>query len=187
MCFRLKVPGVKSFRYFAKASATILTLSLCALSQLPDAPSESKRLTLPPPGNSQQVPIVGPMEKHQVPPDAIYDSKTQQWEAIDRRPLFTKPFIAAHLAMLAADVYDMEMTHQGLAHHKCVEKNVAFASDRHPSRGALYGHDLVVDAAFFGFDLAMQKAHVRFVPYMLPMLHTGNHIRNGTEWAVSCW
>jgi hypothetical protein len=36
--------------------------------------------------------------------------------------IFTKTFLTLHGVFLAATVYDLEMTHQGLAHHRCVEQ-----------------------------------------------------------------
>lgn len=93
--------------------------------------------------------------------------------------VWNKKFALAHAAYLGAIIYDEEMTHQGLAHHKCVEKN---GGDPHPSRGQLYGKDLGILALSTGFDWFMARHSIRFVPYILPIAGSEEHVRGGTEW-----
>jgi hypothetical protein len=73
------------------------------------------------------------------------------------------------------------MTHQGLAHHKCVEEN---GGDPHPGRGELYGKDLGVMALSTGFDWFMARNRIPLVPYVLPIAGTAEHVRGGTAWVT---
>ena len=99
------------------------------------------------------------------------------------RKILTKPFLAAHAIFLAATVFDVEMTHQGLAHHMCVEQN----GSPHPSRGELYQSQLLQFAAVSGVDLLFQAAHLQFAPYMGAIIGTIKHVDGGTRWATGCW
>ena len=101
------------------------------------------------------------------------------------RPALTKKFIAAHAIFLGANVFDIEMTHQGAAHHRCVEGG--FDGDPHPSRGEMYRNDGIVFAALTLMDFAFQKAHppraFSWVPYMGSTYGTAVHLKGGIEWA----
>lgn len=59
-------------------------------------------------------------------------------------------------------VFDVEMTHQGIAHHKCVENEVG---DLFPSRGGTYRTDLLVLAGLTALDYALA------VPHLSPKWH----------------
>ncbi len=96
-----------------------------------------------------------------------------------RPTVWNKKFIGAHAAYLGAIVYDIEVTHQGLAHHKCVEET---GTDRIPSRGELYGKDLPVFAASMGLDWLLARYKIPYMPYVLPAAGTVVHVRGGTKW-----
>jgi hypothetical protein len=96
-----------------------------------------------------------------------------------RPTVWNKKFIAAHAAYLGAIVYDIEVTHQGLAHHKCLEKT---GGDPSPSRGELYGKDLPVYAASAGLDWVLAKYKIPYMPYVLPVAGTVVHVQGGTKW-----
>jgi len=96
-----------------------------------------------------------------------------------RPSVWNKKFIAAHAAYLGAIVYDIEVTHQGLAHHKCLE---ATGADRTPSRGQLYGKDLPIFAASTGLDWLLAKYQIPYMPYVLPVAGTVVHVHGGTKW-----
>ena len=57
----------------------------------------------------------------------------------NREVFHNKILVTTQLVWLGAIVFDVEATHQGLAHHKCVEGN---GSNPQPSRGGLYRSDL---------------------------------------------
>jgi len=96
-----------------------------------------------------------------------------------RPVIWNKKFVVAHAAYLGAIVYDIEVTHQGLAHHKCVEGTGA---DPTPSRGQLYGKDLPVFAASAGLDWLLAKYKIPYLPYVLPVAGAVVHVRGGTKW-----
>jgi hypothetical protein len=102
---------------------------------------------------------------------------------------FTKKFIFAHAAYLSADVFDIEMTHQGLAHHNCVEGG--FDGGRKPSRTELYAVDMIVFAVTTGLDSLFQKDHppkwASWIPYMGAVSGTVTHLKGGIEWYNRCW
>jgi hypothetical protein len=100
------------------------------------------------------------------------------------RKLFTKPFLAAHAVFLASTVFDIEVTHQGLAHHMCVEQN---GSSPRPSRGDLYKIHLLEFAAFTGMDTLFQAAHFKGAPYVGAIVGTIKHVNGGTRWVTGCW
>jgi len=96
-----------------------------------------------------------------------------------RDSVWNKRFVSAHAAYLGAIIYDIEVTHQGLAHHKCLEGN---GGDPTPSRGELYGKSLPTFAATVGFDWFLARHKIPVVPYILPIAGTVVHVRGGTQW-----
>ena len=130
---------------------------------------------------------------HPTPPeDLYYNQQTQQWE---RKPgseypsyhVFDKSFIIAHSAFLGSIVYDVELTHQGLAHHKCVEGN----DEAHPSRGGLYANDLAVFGAITGLDAFIKYGTKgwfgKAYSIAAPIPGTILHFKGGTKWLTDCW
>jgi hypothetical protein len=100
--------------------------------------------------------------------------------------VFNKKFIAAHTAFLGSIVYDAELTHQGLAHHKCVEANPYLGL--HPSRGELYKQNLLTFGGIGGLDwLAGRFIKIPYVPYVTPVVETTLHIQGGSKWLTECW
>jgi hypothetical protein len=96
-----------------------------------------------------------------------------------RDRVWNKKFVSAHAAYLGAIIYDVEVTHQGLAHHKCLEGS---GSDPTPSRGELYGKTLATFAATVGLDWFLARHKIPIVPYVLPIAGTVVHVRGGTQW-----
>jgi len=100
--------------------------------------------------------------------------------------VFNKKFIAAHTAFLASIVYDAELTHQGLAHHKCVEANPYLGL--HPSRGEVYRQNLLAFGAISGLDWATARfIKIPYIPYVTPIVETTVHIQGGSKWLTECW
>lgn len=99
------------------------------------------------------------------------------------RTLHSKTFWAAHGVLLAATVYDVEVTHAGLAHHKCVENG----ENLYPSRGYLYKTNLPIIAAFTVGDLVLRKMGVPFGYYAPPIVGSAKHFYGGSKWLTQCW
>jgi hypothetical protein len=100
--------------------------------------------------------------------------------------VWTKKFILAHGILLASGVYDAEVTHQGLAHHRCVEKNFG---DPYPSRGKIYRDAMFPIAAATAGDWLLAKLGVPVAPYaVLPGGLSIVHFRSGSQWFThDCW
>lgn len=101
-----------------------------------------------------------------------------------------KRFWLPHAAMWLSGVFDVEVTHAGLAHRDrlhptgCVERNL----DPHPSRGELYTNTLVPIATITGLDLLMRKAKIPFYVYDGGAAYgTIVHLRGGIHWLSQCW
>jgi hypothetical protein len=111
----------------------------------------------------------------------------RNWDEPDLRSnreiMHDKVFLTAHGIWLASIVYDVELTHQGLAHHKCVERG----ADGYPSRGELYTGDLIP----FGVGTFLDFLFIKYVskPYILPITGATSfvHFRGGTRWLRNCW
>ncbi len=93
--------------------------------------------------------------------------------------IFNKKFIAVNLLLLGSTVFDVEVTHQGLAHHNCLEAN---GNSRNPSRGNLYARELPIDGVLFGFGILMRKAKVPIAPYVPALIGSGRHLYFGSQW-----
>jgi hypothetical protein len=104
--------------------------------------------------------------------------------------VFTKKFLFAHGLYLSATVFDIETTHQGLAHHKCVEGGGGIA-EAHVGRGELYRTDMLVFGVTTGLDILFQASHppkwASWIPYMGSTVGTVKHIHGGMQWYQNCW
>jgi len=98
----------------------------------------------------------------------------------------SKWFWTAHAGLLAATVFDAEVTHQGLAHHKCVEGNSDLP--HHPTRGELYGYSLGIDAGLTALDYLLFRklghgTHFAGAAYGIIV-----HVQGGSSWYTqSCF
>lgn len=95
-----------------------------------------------------------------------------------------KTFWFVHGLYLTTWVIDAEVTHQGLAHHKCTEANGNLPA--YPSRGQLYRLNLIQFGAVTGIDLLLRKFGVPIAPYTTPLLMAGRHAYAAQEWS-SCY
>jgi hypothetical protein len=86
---------------------------------------------------------------------------------------------------MASQIFDAEMTHEGLAHHRCVERNV---KPPYPNRYDLYRADLLATVMELGLNAFSTKAKM---PGWLPLVWTTypveSHIRGGLNWYEHCW
>ena len=104
--------------------------------------------------------------------------------------IWNKKFTFAHVGELSSILYDVEMTHEGLAHHKCAEGGGG-TTERHVSRNELYVNNLIPFAATTGLDVLfkymMRERSLAWVPYASSAYGTILHLKGGTEWATGCW
>jgi hypothetical protein len=105
--------------------------------------------------------LAGELPEAPVPRNLVVQNEQPQLN-FPRRRILDKRFVFAHVALFGSVIFDTEVTHQGLAHHNCVESRVGLP---HPTRGRLYASDLSVAAAITAFDYLLQWHHVRSVPY----------------------
>ena len=148
-----------------KYAAVVLLLAASLFGQaLPDAPSEK-------------------ME----PKKGVWDDSVLPGPNITWRHVFTdKRFLIPHLVMIGSVVFDAEITHAGIAHHKCVEGNTSL--DRHPSRSELYVNSMIPALALTGLDALMRKGKLPFYIYDgAPVYGTIIHMKAGSSWLGHCW
>jgi hypothetical protein len=109
-------------------------------------------------------------------------------------PIWDKKILAANIFLAGATIFDIEMTHEGIAHHKCVEGNLALS--RQPSRGELYFDNLqqfVPVVVISGLTaLSGRAAHLpvwfwKTMEYMGPVYGSTIHLRGGIHWYTRCW
>ena len=86
---------------------------------------------------------------------------------------------------LGAIIYDVELTHAGLAHRRCVEGNRNLS--QHPSRQGLYLSNLPEYAVGTGFNWLMLKFVGKPLIFVVPTMGSVEHIRGGTSWLTGCW
>lgn len=102
------------------------------------------------------------------------------WGELPDAPSHVKRnFWLAHAGLLAATIYDEEVTHQGLAHHNCVEANV---NPPYPSRGDLYKNGLLFDALVTGIDYALMRGPGHGSQYSGAAVGIVKHVHGGTKW-----
>jgi hypothetical protein len=99
--------------------------------------------------------------------------------------IWNKKFIAVNAAFLGSIVYDVELTHQGLAHHNCVEGNPLLNS--HPTRGDLYRLNMLMFSAVTGIGWLSAKAKIPYIPSVGPVMGTVVHMSAGSKWLTQCW
>jgi len=103
----------------------------------------------------------------------------------NRQAFHDKTWLITQGVWLAAISYDVEATHQGLAHHKCVEGNEG--ADTRPSRGDLYrGH---IPEYAFGtvWNYVMLRLLWKPEIFTFPVYGGIEHFRDGSKWLTDCW
>jgi hypothetical protein len=160
-------PPEATSRYNTGLSPTSTSTNAATTHILPDAPEPSGREGF-------------------APAAYVTSGSKQPVAAIKAEPVFNKKFVAVHSAFLASIVYDAELTHQGLAHHKCVESNTELGT--HPGRGRIYGQNMAVFGVIGGLDwVASRFIKVPLLPYISPSVASVEHITGGSKWLTECW
>jgi len=96
-----------------------------------------------------------------------------------------KTWRGLQLFWLGAIVYDMELTHAGIARHKCVEVNQNLP--QHPSRGRLYLENLPEYAAGTAFNWLALRYIGKPLIFVFPAMASEVHLRAGSTWPTNCW
>lgn len=95
-----------------------------------------------------------------------------------------RTFLTAHAIWMASIVYDVELTHQGMAHHKCVEDD---SDNPNPSRWQLYRGSI----PFYAVGVFIDYLELRFVwkpsTLEIPAITSIKHFKGGSEWLTECW
>ena len=103
----------------------------------------------------------------------------------NREVLHDKTWLATQAFWAGAIVYDTELTHQGLAHHRCSETTVQLGP--YPSRGAIYRNDLPEYIVGTAFNYAMLRLFTKPMIFEVPSWGSIRHIQGGSEWLLDCW
>lgn len=105
----------------------------------------------------------------------------------DSRPVFTnKTYIVTVIADVGSGLFDTGMTHQGVAHHRCLEGNIN--DGPHPSMGHWFAVTCLSGVGFAGLGLLFTKLSLSrwmvagLAPYSMQV-----HIRAGIRWGENCW
>ncbi len=156
-------------------SAKTNTVSVASVPEDTTAASGMPNAPEPGAGLAPAVAVYQPNAHRPPEPAAVRDQK-----------VFNKKFIAAHAVLLGSIVYDAELTHQGLAHHECVEANTYLGP--HPSRAELYRQNLLAFGAVGGLDwVAAKFIKIPYLPYVTPGVESVVHLRGGSKWLTQCW
>lgn len=147
--------------------------------QVPDAPSTSTGID-----HTPRKPDYSP----------VYESeKPGFWTVPDwgtgairtNRELFhDKMFLATQSVWFGTEVFDIEVTHQGLAHQKCIE---ADGDNRYPSRGELYRKGVKEYAAGTALNWLFMRYFSTSLIVLIPAISGTVHTRGGDIWLENCW
>ena len=99
--------------------------------------------------------------------------------------LHDKSLFTVQTIWLGSIVYDAELTHQGLAHHKCVEGSMG--NNLHPSRAELYRSTIPEYTVGTAFNWLMMKYMSKSLIMVFPSYSATVHLRGGTTWLANCW
>jgi hypothetical protein len=94
-----------------------------------------------------------------------------------------KTLLATQAFWLGAITYDVELTHQGLAHHNCVEHG----DDPHPSRSELYVGNLPEYLVGSGFNYISMRYFGKPNIFLFATWGSVEHLRGGSAWITNCW
>lgn len=108
-------------------------------------------------------------------------------------PIWDKKMWAVHTLLLGSMVFDVEVTHQGLAHHKCIEGDHIFGDG--PSRADMYADNAPAAAGVIVMDALLAAAarnhghfrHWKLFGYGIATVSSVLHLEGGTKWLTSCW
>jgi hypothetical protein len=92
---------------------------------------------------------------------------------------FTKKFVAAHVILTGATVFDIEMTQHCQSRGTCVE------SGGREGRGEMYANNFIAVGVMTAFDVLVQSRHlpkkIGWIAYIAPTYGTILHLKGGFE------
>jgi hypothetical protein len=103
----------------------------------------------------------------------------------NREAFHDKTWLIAQGVWLGPIMFDVEATHQGIAHHRCVEGNDG--SNHYPTRAELYRGSIpeyVVGTAWNYMSLRLLTKSLIFI---FPAMSGTTHLVAGTRWLTDCW
>lgn len=103
----------------------------------------------------------------------------------NREAFHDKTWAVTQSVWLAAIVFDAEATHQGLAHHNCVEGDIV--GSPHPGRGELYLNSLPEYAAGTAFNYMAMRLVGKPLIFEWASWGVISHVRGGSAWIRNCW
>jgi hypothetical protein len=103
----------------------------------------------------------------------------------NREAFHDKTWRATQSVWLGAIIYDSELTHQGLAHHNCVEGNRDLS--HHPSRAAIYLSDLPAYSVGTAFNYLALRFVGKPLIFEFAGINTVQHLIGGSQWLERCW
>jgi hypothetical protein len=109
-----------------------------------------------------------------------YDVHLAKWNSPFHDPLWKWTHIGG---FLAAEL-DIEVTHAGIAHHRCVERSGDGA------RLALYGNTMGPLLGMYAFDWMVARSHLPKkipVPEIAPSYSMVVHTKGAADWLTQCW
>jgi len=103
----------------------------------------------------------------------------------NREAFHDKTWLITQGVWLGTIMYDVEATHQGMAHHRCVEGNDG--ANHYPSRAELYRGSIAEYAAGTLWNYAMLRLLWKPEIFVFPAVSGVNHLVQGTKWFTDCW
>jgi hypothetical protein len=103
----------------------------------------------------------------------------------NRQVFHDKTWLGVQGFWLGTIVYDTELTHQGLAHHNCVEGNAGLGPD--PSRGDLYRYNMLVYTVGTSYNWLVMRFVGKPLIFTFPAVNSFQHLRGGSKWLADCW
>lgn len=153
----------------------LLVSSFCAAQNLPDAPQPSTTCVEK---NGKPCPewvhkLVG-----QYPPLPEQYTYPSWHEATTGGHAFL--FWSTEGLAVASTIADIEVTHQGIAHHVCTEGNEALPPK--PSRGQLYANGFEYTGPLVAAGFLLRKLGIPFAPYAPALVIAGKHAYGAYSW-----
>jgi hypothetical protein len=150
----------------------MLLAGVCAAQELPDAPSAVPAWGVAPPVKCGPKWLGG-----------CFRGRPQlTWAEAAK----SKKFWIPTAIVFGAIVFDVEATHQGIAHGVCIEGNDDLPA--YPSRGELYRNALYTKGVIIGMGYVFTKLKVPWPVYAgMATYSVQSNIRGGVGWLRECW
>lgn len=111
--------------------------------------------------------------------------RTSDFLRSNRQAFHDKTWLISQGVWLAAISYDVEATHQGIAHHKCVEGGDG--ANLTPSRGELYRNHIAEYATGTLWNYVWLRILWKPEILQFPAYGSAAHFVAGSKWFTDCW